>query len=100
MSVLNEHPVYLSRAATPGMMTQGPAVAYGLDHEIGNLNPGSHADFVVLQPEFDELTSLRLTHPHSAQDMLFALSMLGDDRAIYQTWIAGVCQYRQHKEVE
>ena len=25
MSVLNEHPVYLSRAATPGMMTQGPA---------------------------------------------------------------------------
>ncbi|AXR06165.1 guanine deaminase [Salinimonas sediminis] len=90
----------LSALAGLYMMTQGPAVAYGLDHEIGNLNPGSHADFVVLQPEFDELTSLRLTHPHSAQDMLFALSMLGDDRAIYQTWIAGVCQYRQHKEVE
>ena len=26
MSVLKEHPVYLSRAATPGMMTQGPAL--------------------------------------------------------------------------
>ncbi|WP_218353512.1 guanine deaminase [Alteromonas lipotrueiana] len=80
------------------MMTQGPAVAYGLEQEIGNLNPGSHADFVIIKPAFDELSRLRLADSHSAQDMLFALSMLGDDRAIEQTWVAGVCRYQQQKE--
>lgn len=74
-------------------MTQGPAVAYNLDDSIGNLNPDTAADFVILEPMFDELTALRLENSQSAQDMLFALSMLGDDRAIYQTWIAGQCRY-------
>ena len=76
-------------------MTQGPAVAYNLDDSIGNLNPGTAADFVILDPMFDELTALRLQNSQSAQDMLFALSMLGDDRAIYQTWIAGQCRYNK-----
>lgn len=77
------------------MMTQGAAAAYGLTDTIGNLNPGSHADFVVLEPGFDELTQARMADSASAGDMLFAMSMLGDDRAIAETWVAGVRQHQR-----
>lgn len=81
------------------MMTQGAATAHGLTHTIGNLNPGTHADFVLINPRFDELTSLRLQPDHAIDDMVFAMSMLADDRAISQTWVAGQCRYQQtHKE--
>ncbi|WP_137167340.1 guanine deaminase [Salinimonas lutimaris] len=80
------------------MMTQGPASAYGLTGEIGNLNPGTMADFVILSPQFDELTQLRLADESEPADVIFALSMLGDDRAIAQTWVAGVCQYEKNKK--
>ena len=71
------------------MMTQGAAVAHGLTHSIGNLNPGSHADFVLLNPHFDTLTSLRIGARAPVEDVLFGLSMLGDDRAIAATYVAG-----------
>lgn len=74
------------------MMTQGPASNYGLEHEIGNLNPNSFADFVVLNPHFDSLNSIRcqqLNNIDDATDMLFALSFIGDDRAIDACYIAG-----------
>lgn len=71
------------------MMTQGPASAYGLSHEIGNLNPNSYADFVVLNPQFNALSTLRMNEFESAEDILFALSFIGDDRAVEATYIAG-----------
>ena len=77
------------------LMTQGAAVAHKLQHSIGNLNPGSHADFIIVKPAFDELTQHRLHNKDTAEETLFALSMLSDDRAIVQTWVAGVCQYKQ-----
>ncbi len=73
-------------------MTQGPASQYGLDQDIGNLNPTTYADFVVLNPHFDELSSLRcepITDLASVKDNLFALSIIGDDRAVVATYIAG-----------
>jgi guanine deaminase len=75
------------------LMTQGAAVAHGLEHEIGNLNAGTIADFVIVEPRFDELTSLRIQPDASFDDVFFALSILGDDRAIAQTWISGRCCY-------
>jgi guanine deaminase len=75
------------------LMTQGSAVALGLDQQIGNLNPGSDADFVILDPYFDELTQLRFTPDSEVQDIVFALSMLGDDRATVATYIAGKAVY-------
>lgn len=91
------------------MMTQGPASAYGLDHEIGNLNPGSYADFVVLNPHFTALSSLRFnshTQPNKtkpqdqaqSEDLLFALSFIGDDRAVEATFIAGTERKKQLQE--
>ncbi|MDT0596182.1 guanine deaminase [Glaciecola petra] len=86
-------------------MTQGPAIAYDLSDNIGNLNPGSYADFVVLTPLANELSKLRhlganttstatsnnadQTTVENASDMIFALSMIGDDRAVEATYIAG-----------
>lgn len=73
-------------------MTQGPASYYGLDKEIGNLNAGSYADFVVVNPHFDQLSKLRCKsteHVEDAEDLLFALSFIGDDRAVEATYIAG-----------
>jgi len=85
------------------MMTQGPADAYGLSEQIGNLNPGSYADFVVLNPAFNQLGELRFDKStnasiESGEDMLFALSFIGDDRAIEATYIAGT--QRKHTLLE
>lgn len=74
-------------------MTQGAAIAHNLDHEIGNLNAGSAADFIIVEPRFDELTMLRIQDNAEFDDVFFALSILGDDRAIAQTWVSGRCCY-------
>lgn len=71
------------------LMTQGAALGLGLADRIGNLNPQSDADFVVLNPDFDELSTLRFGSHRQPQDIIFALSMLADDRAISATYIAG-----------
>jgi guanine deaminase len=71
------------------MMTQGPAQAYDLADSIGNLNPGTYADFIILDPHFNSLSQLRIKQLNNASDILFALSLIGDDRAIEATYIAG-----------
>lgn len=76
------------------LMTQGAALGLGLENSIGNLNPGTAADFVILDPEFDELSALRFEHHRTPQDMLFALSMMADDRAIIATYVAGTAVYQ------
>jgi guanine deaminase len=78
------------------LMTQGAALGLGLDQKIGNLNPGSDADFVILDPDFDELSSLRFDQHRQPEDIIFALSMLADDRAISATYIAGQAVYKSN----
>jgi guanine deaminase len=77
------------------LMTQGAAKAHALEHEIGNLNAGTVADFIVVEPRFDELTALRIEQNAEFDDVIFALSILGDDRAIAQTWVSGRCCYKK-----
>ncbi len=72
-------------------MTRGNARALGLDHEIGTLEPGSHADLAVL----DLAPTPAIAHRLEAIDrgdlaaLLFALMTMGDDRAVRATWVAG-----------
>ncbi|GAB2682057.1 guanine deaminase [Aliiglaciecola aliphaticivorans] len=83
------------------MMTQGTAAALNLDHSIGNLNPGSHADFVILDPKFSQLSEIRTNSLISEgsidlpSDVLFALSMLADERTTEATYIAGKAVFKQ-----
>ncbi|ANB26795.1 guanine deaminase [Alteromonas stellipolaris] len=77
------------------LMTQGAAVAHKLDDEIGNLNPNTVADFIIVTPRYDELMELRIKPNAEFDDVFFALSILGDDRAIAETWISGQCCYNK-----
>jgi guanine deaminase len=76
--------------------TAGAAQALGLNGSeragrgaIGNLQPGFEADFVVLDPKAMPLLARKTAHAASLDELLFALIVLGDDRVIERTHIAG-----------
>ena len=72
------------------MATRGNALNLGLDEEIGTLDPGRWADLVVLDPTATPVLDARHALSESLEDTLFALAILGDDRAVRATYIAGL----------
>ncbi len=77
-------------------LTLGNARALSLDQRIGRLAPGMEADFVVLDPEATPLLARRHARCRSLGERLFALMMLGDDRAVAETWAAGRPVHHRH----
>ena len=71
------------------LATLGGAVALDIDHYVGTLAPGHEADLVVLDPHATPLLSRRTSTAESISDLVFALSILGDDRAVRRTYVAG-----------
>ncbi|MYB35689.1 MAG: guanine deaminase [Gammaproteobacteria bacterium] len=71
------------------MSTLGGARALDLDRYIGNFETGKEADFIVLDYAPTDLVRLRLQSTSSVMERLFVLQMLGDDRAIRETWVMG-----------
>ncbi len=71
------------------LATRGNAERLRLDHEIGALETGKFADIVVLDPKATPLLAARQDLSQSLEDMVFALMILGDDRAIRATYVAG-----------
>jgi guanine deaminase len=71
------------------LATLGGARALALEDRIGAIAPGREADLVVLDPNATPLLKLRNARAESAEEMLFALMMLGDDRAVRATYVAG-----------
>ena len=69
--------------------TAGAAQALGLAGIIGNLQPGCEADFVVLNPQATPLLARKTAQAANLDELLFALIVLGDDRLIARTHIAG-----------
>lgn len=69
--------------------TGAAAAALGLQDHIGNLQAGLEADFVVLDPQSSPLLARRLGHANSLEEWLFAMIVLGDQRAILHSHIAG-----------
>jgi guanine deaminase len=64
-----------------------------LSDKIGNLNPGTEADFVELDYSAFPMLEQRTKQAKSFTEKLFALMILGDDRAIRRTYIHGQCIY-------
>lgn len=77
------------------LATLGGAQALYLDDKIGNFECGKDADFVVLDYRATPLIAYRMQQAKSLAEKLFALTMLGDDRAIKETFAAGVSVHRR-----
>ncbi len=71
------------------LATLGAARSMGLEGTIGSFAPGAEADFVVLDPQATPLLARRSAGCDSLEELLFALALLGDDRAVAATYAAG-----------
>jgi len=71
------------------MATLGNARILKTDQTTGSLDIGKFADVVVLDPQATEVLNARHTLSNSIEDVLFALALLGDDRAVAATYVAG-----------
>jgi guanine deaminase len=71
------------------MATLGNARRLRIDDETGSLTIGKFADIIVLDPTATDVMAARNPLSNSIEDVLFALAILGDDRAIKATYVAG-----------
>lgn len=69
--------------------THGAAAALGWAGKVGTLEPGAEADLVVLDPAATPLLARRTAAAGSVEALLFTLAILGDDRAVRETFVAG-----------
>ncbi len=71
------------------LATLGNAERLRIDHETGSLDVGKYADIVVLDPKATPVLAARQELSQSLEETLFALMILGDDRAVRATYVAG-----------
>jgi guanine deaminase len=71
-------------------MTLGNAEALSLSDRIGTLEAGTDADFVVLDAAATPAMALKMEVVRSLTDELFLLQTMGDDRAVRETYVAGM----------
>ena len=72
------------------MATIGNAQRLRIDAQTGSIDIGKFADLVVLDPHATPVLSSRQEVSTSLEDVLFSLMILGDDRAVRATYVAGV----------
>jgi guanine deaminase len=60
-----------------------------IDDKVGNLAPGKEADFLVLDLAATPLLARRAAAAQTLAEKLFVLQVLGDDRAVERTYLAG-----------
>ena len=77
------------------LATLGGATTLDLQDVIGNFATGKEADFIVLDKSCTPFIDYRISQCKNLAEQLFVLSMLGDDRAIAETWSAGQCVHRR-----
>jgi guanine deaminase len=85
----------LTAAEALYLLTLGGARALYLDERLGNFAPGKEADFIVLDPAATSLLARRTARAAHLEETLFALLMLGDDRAVAATHLMGRAAWRR-----
>ncbi|MFN7874088.1 MAG: guanine deaminase [Pirellula sp.] len=75
-----------------GTATIGNAGLLGIGSQVGTLEMGKFADIIVVDPVATPLMRDRSPLSNDIQDELFSLLILGDDRSIISTYVAGVAQ--------
>ena len=71
------------------LATQGSARALHAETRIGNIAAGMEADLVVIDLASTPAIAQATTRAENIWQALFPTIMLGDDRAVVATWIAG-----------
>jgi guanine deaminase len=71
------------------LATRGNAERLRLGSETGALEPGKWADVAVIDPRATPVLASRHALSQSLEDILFSLMILGDDRAVRATYVAG-----------
>lgn len=71
------------------LATLGGARALSLESEIGSIEPGKSADFLVLDLQATPLVAMRSGRASSIEDLLAGLIFMGDDRVVKSRFIAG-----------
>ena len=81
----SEHAYYLA--------TRGSAAAMHLEDRIGSIAVGMEADLLVLDMRSTPLIDFRMNQAQSFAEQLFVQMILGDDRAVQATYVAGRLAY-------
>lgn len=76
------------------LATAGSAALLHIEDRVGALEVGQEADFVVLDSAATPLMARRTADADLAT-RLFALQILGDERAIAATYVMGECAYKR-----
>ncbi len=69
-----------------------------LDDKIGSIAPGMEADLVVLDMKSTPIIEYRMQFAKDFEEALFIQMMLGDDRAVQATYVAGELVYRRDRD--
>jgi len=73
--------------------TRGAAQALHLAHEIGSLDVGCIADLAVWDWAVGPVATHRDALARNLHERVFAWMMLGDERNLVQTFVAGTARY-------
>ncbi|POZ63929.1 guanine deaminase [Chromobacterium alticapitis] len=77
------------------LATRGGAEALGIADKVGSVTPGMEADLAVLDLRSTPLLDFRMRYARDLSEVLFIQMMLGDDRAVAATYVAGREAYRR-----
>ena len=71
------------------LATLGGAEALSLEDKVGNFGVDKESDFVVWRWSATDLQKLRISRSMTLEEKLFAVRILGDDRNVEATYVAG-----------
>jgi len=77
------------------LATRGSAQALALEDKIGSIATGMEADLVVLDLKSTPLIEYRMRYCRDLEEALFVQMIMGDDRAVLATYVAGKLAHRR-----